>query len=803
MARKKISIGNIQDVSGEIKISGSELYTGYTAEQVSLLLQQITSTFQPKPFDGRSPYKGLDIFQEEDAELFFGRERLTEHLVHRLEGSRAIFITGPAGSGTSSLVHAGLIHALKQGAISRLHSERWLYATMRPGREPMEELALVLSRIAGSSKAGEEILTNGASDAATLARICETALPEDRQGRMVLFVDQFHEIFTQVKKQAAREAFINLLTTAVAAQDGRFILLLAMRSDFVSSCAGYPALNGLLNENFAMVGAMQPEELVRAIVLPAKRVGLPVEDELVAQIINDTKGEPGALPLLQFALKDLFDSQQAKGGPIELKLQDYLAHGGIRSSLERHADHSFAELSEDQQRLARSIFSPLIEIGRGTQDTRRTAFFEELVPANTNPEEVQAVVQRLADDRLIITDEQAGRDTVTISHEKLIEAWPWLKHLVNENRELIALQNRISSDAKEWGDLQRDPSYLYRGTRLADARAKIRDGNLILGTAAQEFIEASEAWARKISLGGVIQEFFFRRNTKQQTELERKLKVLETKLAEMETQPLSKRSRIVQPAHQAMYKKFALIIGNTLYEDRHFAQLKTPEQDVMALVETLQDPAIGGFEQVQALVNQSSSDIEAAIGDFCADRGPNDLILLYFSGHGIVDSQGRLYLAAKNTVYERPKGRAIFSQFITDTMDDSRSKRQILILDCCHSGAFYRGAKGVTGQKAVTETTFEGKGFGRVVLTATDATQYAWENDRVIGEAVNSVFTHYLIHGLKSGAADMDNDGQITIDELYDYVYQQIVGNSIPQTPGRWIYRQQGKLFIASNPYFE
>ena len=125
-------------------------------------------------------------------------------------------------------------------------------------------------------------------------------------------------------------------------------------------------------------------------------------------------------------------------------MTDYIQRGGIRKSLERHADDSFAKLNEKEQELARSIFSGLIEIGRGTQDTRRTALFDELIPSNTQNADVQAVIQKLADARLITTDEQATKETVTISHEKLIDAWPWLRKLVNENRDVIALQNEIA-----------------------------------------------------------------------------------------------------------------------------------------------------------------------------------------------------------------------------------------------------------------------------------------------------------------------------------------------------------------------
>ena len=133
-----IAVGGINiggDVSGNIHIGN----VGYTVDQVSVLITQIQSTFQPKPFDGRCPYKGLDVFEEEDAELFFGREKLVDDLVSRVKDSRTVFVTGPSGSGKSSLVRAGLIHALKQGAIKS--SERWLYATMKPGRDPLESLA--------------------------------------------------------------------------------------------------------------------------------------------------------------------------------------------------------------------------------------------------------------------------------------------------------------------------------------------------------------------------------------------------------------------------------------------------------------------------------------------------------------------------------------------------------------------------------------------------------------------------------------------------------------------------------------
>jgi len=484
---KSVAVGSIAvgGSTGDINIHAGDI--GYSVEEVSVLITQITSTFQPKPFDGRSPYKGLEVFDEEDAELFFGREKLVDDLVGRVKGSRTVFVTGPSGSGKSSLVRAGLIPALKQGGIR--NSDRWLYETMTPGRDPIGEVARVASGLASSTNAEDEIRAKAMADETIFARWCEIALKDGREKRAVIFIDQFEEAFTQINKEE-RLAFLNLLTHAATLEKGRVIILFSMRSDFVANCATYPQLNALLNQEFLQIGAMQPDELVSAIAQPALRVGLRIDPDLIAQIINEMRGEPGALPLMQFALKDLFDSRQEKGGIIALTLADYLERGGIHKALERHADRAFAGLSENEQELAHSIFSGLIEIGRGTQDTKRTALFDELVPANTQAEDVGAIVQKLADARLITTDEMAGKETVTISHEKLIDAWPWLKKLVNENRDVIALQNQIKTDAKHWAEERRDASYLYSGARLINAREQLDSRKLVLSGTAQEFVKA-------------------------------------------------------------------------------------------------------------------------------------------------------------------------------------------------------------------------------------------------------------------------------------------------------------------------
>jgi formylglycine-generating enzyme required for sulfatase activity len=246
-------------------------------------------------------------------------------------------------------------------------------------------------------------------------------------------------------------------------------------------------------------------------------------------------------------------------------------------------------------------------------------------------------------------------------------------------------------------------------------------------------------------------------------------------------------------------KRLALIIGNSKHEDKELSRLVAPEVDVDELTDVLRNSQIGGFDTVKTIINELVSTVLEEIARFYSKKKHDDLLLLYFSGHGLLDENGRLFLALKDTKREVMRGTAISAAFITDEMNNCRSRRQVLVLDCCHSGAFSRGAKGV-GVNVGTSAAFEGTGFGRVVLTATDSTQYAWEGDKVIGQAESSLFTHFLIQGLQSGVADSNQDGVVTLSELYDYVYEKVIDATPKQTPGKWSYQQKGEIIIAKNP---
>ena len=241
-----------------------------------------------------------------------------------------------------------------------------------------------------------------------------------------------------------------------------------------------------------------------------------------------------------------------------------------------------------------------------------------------------------------------------------------------------------------------------------------------------------------------------------------------------------------------MSGKFALIIANTEYIDPGLAHLTAPGKDAEDFARVLRDKEICAFDTVSVYLNQLSSTIVELIDEFFDQKKPDDLIVLYFSGHGVRDEFGSLYLAVKNTIRSRLRSTAIRSDYIREAMDHSRSKRQILILDCCNSGAFPQGTKAEAGGTMGMVSALQG--YGRFVLTASDATQFAWEGDKLIGETQNSLFTHFLVKGLE-GEAD-NGDGKITIDELYDYAYEQISKVTPKQTPTKSSSKQEGEMVL-------
>jgi hypothetical protein len=201
------------------------------------------------------------------------------------------------------------------------------------------------------------------------------------------------------------------------------------------------------------------------------------------------------------------------------------------------------------------------------------------------------------------------------------------------------------------------------------------------------------------------------------------------------------------------------------------------------------------------LLNEPADTVRRAIEAFFADRKRDSLLLLYFSGHGIKDQDGQLYFALADTQRKLLRATAIQARFVNEVMRYSRSRQQVLLLDCCYSGAFPRGMIAKADRTVGTWDYFEGR--GRIVLTASDAVQYAFEGDKVKGQGVHSVFTHALVQGLETGEADRNRDGVVSLDEVYDYVYDRVTAETPQQTPGKWAFGVQGEIILARNPTVE
>ena len=361
-------------------------------------------------FEGACPYRGLEVFDVEHAPFFFGREALTEWLVVALRASpsgqenRFLAILGASGSGKSSLARAGLVAALKRGALDG--SGAWPIVILRPGRNPIESLAVALAGLPGGAaliKDTRDLLNikvfgDDQKSLHLFARLALRQAPPSR--RLVVLVDQSEEVFTLCEDEVARQALFDNLLYAATIADGQTIVVLTMRADFYGKCGSYPALAAAMSDHQLLVGPMTEDELRRAIERPAQLAGGEFEPGLVEMLLQSVAGQPGSLPLLQFTLMELWQRREGR----RLTVAAYKAIGELQGALKNRADNVLGQFDDAQRDLCRRIFLRLTQPGEGIEDTKRRASFGELVPAGADPVAVEAVVRRLADARLITTE---------------------------------------------------------------------------------------------------------------------------------------------------------------------------------------------------------------------------------------------------------------------------------------------------------------------------------------------------------------------------------------------------------------
>jgi len=370
------------------------------------------------------PFKGLAPFEPDDHDLFFGRERLVGELLARLETTNFLVLTGPSGSGKSSLLRAGLLPSLDGRRV-----------VIRPGSRPAVELTRAL---------GDE-----------LSAALDGLAPGER---LVLAVDQLEEVFAFDVDPGERAAFFATLVDASWDPGRRAVVLLALRGDFFGRLGSYVELADLVGSNHVLLAPMSPSELRRAIEGPAARVGLPVEPALVDVLVQEVAGEPGGLPLLSAALLDLWRERSGPG----LTLEAYERSGGVRGAVARHAEAALRTLGDEEKLVAKRIVLRLVAGGDGEAWTRRRATLAEL---DADDPQVARVLAALVQMRLLV----AGDDSVELVHEALFEQWPRLTEWLDEDLEGRRMHQHLAQGAVFWNEAGRDQSDLYRGARLAAA----------------------------------------------------------------------------------------------------------------------------------------------------------------------------------------------------------------------------------------------------------------------------------------------------------------------------------------------
>ncbi|MER6335015.1 hypothetical protein ABT298_38130 [Streptomyces sp. NPDC001034] len=399
--------------------------------------------------DTEPPYRGLARFEPADAAMFFGRDELTERLLRHAASHRLTAVFGPSGSGKSSLLRAGLIPRLR--------------GPDTPAPRP----------------AAIRVLTPGEHPHRTHAERLEPAAAD---GDTWLIVDQFEELYTLCTDPLEREQFIDRLLTATEPAR-RLRVVLAVRADFLDRCTAHPRLTAALQDATVLAGPMSRDELREAVVRPAQKSGLVVERALTARVLEETRDEPGALPLMSHALLETWRRRSGR----TLTLAAYELTGGVHGALNRTAEDLYARLTPQQAEAARRILLRLVTPGKGTQDTRRPAPRDELDTAA--PTGTADVLERLVKARLVTLDGH----TVTLAHEALIAAWPRLGKWIDEARERLRVRHRVTEAARAWEALGRDPGALYRGTPLAAAEEMLAGTAGDLNRLERDFLTGSAA----------------------------------------------------------------------------------------------------------------------------------------------------------------------------------------------------------------------------------------------------------------------------------------------------------------------
>jgi WD domain, G-beta repeat len=455
---------------------------------------------------GPCPYPGLEYFGPDDADRFFGRDEAIGKLAAAVGRQSLTALVGASGSGKSSVVLAGLAPRLHQGG-------GWLFSYFRIANEPDGDLFLALARalvpfyvkstdeterLVNTRKLAEKLRSNEL----TLRDVFADCRGQNKGSRILLIADQFEEAFTLVQDDANRNHFIDVLLGGFPNPAPRsrpdICLVLTLRADFYGRALLHRSLADALQDHVENLGPMNRGELRTAIVRPAEDAKVSFEPGLVETLLDDVESKPGSLPLLQFALREMWQLQEH--GKITRKSYDAL--GGVQGALAKRAETIFSELTANDARTEKDfqrLFTRLVTPGEGQEDTRRVAEHQEL------GDEVWLLAQRLAgeDNRLVVTNapttdlKSGSHETAEVVHEALIRHWPRLAGWINRDRAFLSWRLQIKSNVELWTADPTDEAPLLRGGMLARAEDWLAARGDELSPAERAYFEASLAFRRR------------------------------------------------------------------------------------------------------------------------------------------------------------------------------------------------------------------------------------------------------------------------------------------------------------------
>ncbi len=574
----------------------------------------------------RNPYKGLRAFGESDAVDFHGRVGLVDDLLQKVTDHRLVTVVGPSGSGKSSLVHAGLVPALRAGGITG--SQHWLLTSMFPGSYPFEELEAALSRVAVVRQVG---LQTELTEPNGLLRVAKKILPGE-DSTLLIVIDQFEELFSSVRSEDVRRRFLDNLVAVAHDERSRVRIVTTIRADFLDRPLDYGDFAEAIADGTVIVGPPTREGLAQAVAAPARAVGLDLEPGLVGRVTSDVLGQAGVLPLLQHALTELFSRREGRA----LTIAAYEATGGVAGALGRRAEELYEGLPPAGQTAVREVFLRLVSVDEFASDTRRRARQSELLSLGVDRASVESVLSAYAGFRLLTFDRDpvTRGPTVEVAHEALLSEWPRLRGWIDDARQSLILARRVGESAREWVEARRDPSYLLRGARLEEVTEWASGPDVVLTTDESDYIDAS------VQIRAAERASGRRRRKRTVVSLAAGLALVSL----FAVVALLQRDTATREAVQARVRELAMASVNHLDQNRELALLIAVEafdeswratgpmaEAVSAMAQSIQDwRLIGRFPSSEYFLPAASSD--GSLFATSPDESPADINLLDSSG---------------------------------------------------------------------------------------------------------------------------------------------------------------------------